>query len=88
MVRANWTMDASNAPYRSCPAGLRSGSVQANTTARSSMAAAEIKNTICHDESWVMKLDTGRANMMPSIKPLITLPTTRPRTASGARCAA
>ena len=31
------------------------------------------------------KLAAGRASMMPSISPLITLPTMRPRIASGAR---
>ena len=36
----------------------------------------------------VTKLATGRASMMPSISPLITFPTTRPRAASGTRCAA
>ena len=35
-----------------------------------------------------MKLETGRAIMIPTIRPLITLPTTRPRVASGARWAA
>ena len=35
-----------------------------------------------------MKLATGRAAMMPIIRPLITAPTMRPRMASGARWAA
>ena len=35
-----------------------------------------------------MKLDIGRDSRMPSISPPITLPTTRPREASGAKCAA
>jgi hypothetical protein len=35
-----------------------------------------------------MKLETGRANMMPIMSPLDSMPTTRPRVASGARCAA
>ena len=35
-----------------------------------------------------MKLETGRASMIPIMSPLDTIPTTRPRVASGARCAA
>jgi hypothetical protein len=52
------------------------------------MLAAEMKNTACQEAIWVTKLDAGRASMMPIITPLMTLPTTRPRSASGAICAA
>lgn len=68
--------------------GLRLGSVVHSAAASTIISAAEMKNTACHDSAAVTKLDTGRASMMPSINPVETLPTTRPRMASGARCAA
>ena len=52
------------------------------------MTAADRANTACQPSRSSSRLETGRDSMMPSISPLMTLPTTRPRLASGARCAA
>ena len=52
------------------------------------VATAEAMNTTGQDVTCVMKLAIGRDSMMPSISPLVTVPTTRPRVASGARWAA
>ena len=56
-----------------------------STRARAAITTAEITNTACHDSRSVMKLAAGRASMMPRLRPLITLPTTRPRIGAGAR---
>ena len=45
-------------------------------------------NTARQEDCAAMKLETGRASMIPIMSPLDTMPTTRPRVASGARCAA
>ena len=47
------------------------------------MAAAESAKTTRHVVCAAMKLETGRAAMMPIMSPLDTMPTTRPRVASG-----
>ncbi len=52
------------------------------------MRPAEVANTKRQELSEARKLEAGRASMIPIISPLITEPTTRPRVASGARCAA
>ena len=52
------------------------------------MRLAEAANTARQEVCEATKLETGRAAMIPIIRPLITEPTTRPRVASGARCAA
>jgi len=48
---------------------------------------AEATNTARQDPSEAMKLETGRAPMTPIMSPLATAPMTRPRVASGERCA-
>ena len=87
-MRARCAIEASSCPYDSVDTGLRGGNATLSIKASRHIAPAEMKNTACHEAICAMKLETGRANMMPSISPLITLPTTAPRTASGARCAA
>jgi hypothetical protein len=52
------------------------------------MTAKDQKKTIRHVEKLVIRLATGRASMIPIIRPLMTLPTTRPRVAADDRCAA
>ena len=52
------------------------------------VSIAEIQNTTCHEEIAVIRLAMGRASMMPSCSPLITVPTACPRDAAGAKCAA
>ncbi|MNK89990.1 hypothetical protein D3C87_1100200 [compost metagenome] len=53
------------------------------------MATAETAKMVCQPPVRpAIRLDTGRANMIPISSPLVTLPTTRPRIWSGARCAA
>lgn len=49
------------------------------------MARADTAKAIRSEPSSANALETGRASMMPSVIPAITVPTTRPRCASGAR---
>jgi hypothetical protein len=67
---------------------VRTGRVRDSTRPSATIRAAETPNTVRQEVCEAMKLATGRATMMPIIRPLITAPTTRPRMASGARCAA
>ena len=68
--------------------GARTGKARQRTTASAIIITAEAINTARHEDWAAMKLETGRASMIPIISPLDTIPTTRPRIASGARCAA
>ena len=52
------------------------------------MVSAAKKYTAFQEAISAITLATGRASMMPSISPLITLPTTLPRMPSCAMCAA
>ncbi|MNR46352.1 hypothetical protein D3C85_1653050 [compost metagenome] len=62
--------------------------VTAKTTLIAAINSAAITN-IARQPKWsATTLDTGRASRIPSSKPPMIPPTTRPRDSSGARCAA
>ncbi|MNP68898.1 hypothetical protein D3C76_1649200 [compost metagenome] len=62
--------------------------VTASTMLMAAINTAAIMN-IARQPKWsATTLDTGRASRMPSSKPPMIPPTTRPRVSSGARCAA
>ena len=66
----------------------RTGNARESTAASATIIAAEAMKTARQEIRAAMKLATGRASMIPIMSPLDTIPTTRPRVASGARCAA
>jgi len=68
------------------PAGRRCGSARASTASSATIASDDSANTLRQPSAAAIRLDTGRASMMPASSPAITLPTTLPRIASGARC--
>jgi len=49
---------------------------------------ADRKNSARQPRLAATKLENGRASMIPASSPPITVPTTRPRLACGARCEA
>ncbi|MNI68423.1 hypothetical protein D3C73_1241190 [compost metagenome] len=82
VVRIRVPKEAISLPYRTVGVGFRSGRTRDNSVARSMITIAEKAKTACHPNELAMKLATGRASMIPSRRPLITLPTTRPRCSS------
>ncbi|MNI59711.1 hypothetical protein D3C73_1148870 [compost metagenome] len=67
---------------------MRSGRTYDRSTVNREITMADKTNIALQPQRLVEKLANGRANIIPSKRPLITLPTTRPRSTSDAKWAA
>ena len=86
--RHSWASEPISAPYPSCVVGTKRGSPRQVASPTSAMLAAATKNMARQPQCSATKPLTTRDNKMPSSSPVITVPTTLPRCASGARVAA
>lgn len=68
--------------------GRRLGIVSISSTVTIAIVIAPNANTARQPKWSATKLATGRDSRMPSKRPLMIVPTTRPRDSLGARCAA